>query len=183
MFAFRNVGPAGGYGTVSEPSPALEKFPRPKNYIYQALGFSLAECYYQSLESPYQGLVVGEPLAAPFARSGSGLWVGIDPGDVLNGMPQLTVQFTAADAGRPLQQMDLFVDGKFFKTITNIAPEAGNQIALKVNGKSLEYTVPANATLSSIASGLAVTMNSPAISNVTQTIATAFGDRVQVRYL
>ncbi|NOS68822.1 MAG: TIGR03790 family protein [Verrucomicrobia bacterium] len=183
LLAFIHAGAAGGYGTVSEPSPALEKFPSPQNYFYQARGFSLAECYYQSLESPYQGLVVGEPLAAPFARSGSGLWVGIDPGDVLNGMSQLTVQFTASDAGRPLQQMDLFVDGKFFKTITNIAPAAGNQIALKVNGKSVQYTVPANATLSSIASGLAVTMNSPAISNATQTIATAFGDRVQVRYL
>ena len=183
LLAFIHAGASGGYGTVSEPSPVLEKFPNPQNYFYQARGFGLAECYYQSLDSPYQGLVVGEPLAAPFARSGSGLWTGINPGEILNGTPQLTVQFTAADASRPLQQVDLFVDGRFFKTITNVAPAAGNQIALKVNGQSIQYTVPANATLSSIAGGLASALNAPAVSNLTQTIATAFGDRVQVRYV
>lgn len=183
LLAFINSGAAGSYGTVTEPTANPAKFPTPQNYFYQARGFSLAECYYQSLSMPYQGLIVGEPLAAPFAAPATGGWLGIAPNAVLSGTPQLTVQFNAADPSRPLHRIDLFVDGKFFQTLTNITPAAGNQINLKVNGQPASYTVPANATLASIATGLTTTLNSPAISNLTKTVARTFGDRVELRYL
>ena len=64
---FLNAGASGSYGTVVEPCNYLEKFPSPLTYFYQARGFSIAESYYQSLTNPYQGILVGEPLAAPFA--------------------------------------------------------------------------------------------------------------------
>jgi hypothetical protein len=35
--------------------------------------------------------------------------------------------------------------------VTNLNPSAGNQITVRVNGKHLSYVVPANATLSSVA--------------------------------
>lgn len=181
--AFIEAGAAGSYGTVTEPYATTTKFPDPQNYFYQARGFSLAECYYQSLQTPYQGLVVGEPLAAPFAASGEGNWVGVTPGAVLSGTPQLTVQFTASDAARPLQQVDLFVDGKFFRTLTNIAPAAGNQVNVRIGSQSVAYTVPVNATLATITTGLVAALNAPAVSNVTRTLAIAFGDRVELRYV
>ena len=179
--AFIGAGAAGSYGTVTEPSANPTKFPDPQNYFFQARGFSLAECYYQSLHTPYQGLIVGEPLAAPFASAGAGSWVGTMPGATLSGTSQLTVQFAASDAARPLQQVDLFVDGKFFHTLTNLAPAAGNQVNVRIGNQSVSYTVPANATLASIATGLAAAMNAPAISNVTKTVALPFGDRVELR--
>jgi len=183
MLEFINAGAAGTYGTVSEPTATLAKFPSPQNYFYQARGFSLAECYYQSLDMPYQGLIVGEPLAAPFAVPADGGWIGVAPGDVLSGTAPLTVQFVAADPSRPLFRVDLFVDGKFSQTLTNIAPAAGNQIKVRVNAQVASYVVPANATLAGIAAGLATTLNAPAISNLTKTLALAFGDRVELRYL
>ena len=67
MLVFLNSGASGSHGTVTEPCNYLEKFPSPQDYFYQARGFNLAECYYLSLVNPYQGLIVGEPLAAPFA--------------------------------------------------------------------------------------------------------------------
>ena len=67
LLAFIHGGAAGSYGTVTEPTANAAKFPSPQNYFFQSRGFSLAECYYQSLDIPYQGLIVGEPLAAPFA--------------------------------------------------------------------------------------------------------------------
>ena len=65
LLAFLNAGASGSYGTVVEPCNYLQKFPSPQDYFYQSRGFSLAECYYLSLANPYQGLIVGEPLAAP----------------------------------------------------------------------------------------------------------------------
>jgi hypothetical protein len=51
-------------------APTPESSPQRKTYFYQGRGFTVAESYYQSLLVPYQGLMVGEPLAAPFAKSG-----------------------------------------------------------------------------------------------------------------
>jgi uncharacterized protein (TIGR03790 family) len=183
LLAFIHGGAAGSYGTVSEPTADLAKFPSPQNYFYQARGFNLAECYYQSLKMPYQGLIVGEPLAAPFALPAAGSWIGTVTGATLSGTASLTVDFAAADSTRPLQRVDLFVDGKFFQTLTNIAPSAGNELRLRINGQPVSYSVAANATLASIATGLATALNAPAISNATKTLATALGDRVELRYL
>ena len=77
LLAFMNAGAGGSYGTVFEPCNWLQKFPSPQDYFYQARGFSLAECYYMSLANPYQGLIVGEPLAAPFSRPPVGAWVNL----------------------------------------------------------------------------------------------------------
>jgi uncharacterized protein (TIGR03790 family) len=182
LMEFIYAGAAGSYGTVVEPSANVAKFPNPQNYFYQARGFSLAECYYQSLNIPYQGVIVGEPLAAPFASPGTGNWLNPAPGAILSGTAALAVQFSASDAARPLQRVDLFVDGKFFATLTNVVPRAGNQVSVRIGNQSATYSVPANATLASIATGLAAALNTPAISNETRTLVIPFGDRVELRY-
>ena len=182
LLAFIHGGAAGSYGTVTEPTANLAKFPSPQNHFFQSRGFSLAECYYQSLDIPYQGLIVGEPLAAPFAVAASGNWSGIAPDEIISGTKAFSAQFAAADATRPLSRIDLFVDGKFFQTLTNVTPAAGNQISVRLGTQTITQTVPANATLPSLATALAATMNSPANSNVTRTAAQAFGDRVELRF-
>lgn len=70
-------GAAGASGTVCEPFAIQNKFPHPAIYLHYARGCSLAESFYQSLWGPYQLLVVGDPLARPFARFGK---VEVDPG-------------------------------------------------------------------------------------------------------
>ena len=183
LLAFIAAGAAGSYGTVTEPGSGTQKFPDPQNYFYQARGFSLAECYYQSVYAPYQGLVVGEPLAAPFAQSASGEWTGVASNAVLSGTVQLGATFSAPDASHPLQQVDLFVDGKYFQTLTNVAPAPGNVVSVSLNGYPVSYTVPANATLPAIAAGLAAQINSPACTNLTKAVAYAHGDRVELHSL
>jgi uncharacterized protein (TIGR03790 family) len=179
LLAFLAAGAAGSYGTVIEPCAYLAKFPDARNYFYQSRGFSLAECYYLAVTNPYQGLLVGEPLAAPFARSGSGAWVNLPPGAALTGTTNLALQFAGADAARPLQQVDLFVDGRFVQTLTNLAPLPGNVLYVSLPGRSgMSYTVPASATLKSVATGLAAVLNLPANRNTTKVAATARGDRI-----
>src|SRR6185295_12181591 len=111
LLKFLYAGAAGSYGTVVEPCNYMEKFPSPQNYFYQSRGFSLAECYYQSVTNPYQGLIVGEPLAAPFARPGTISWTGLPAMSLLTGTTNLALQTTGQNTTRPIQQVDLFVDG------------------------------------------------------------------------
>jgi uncharacterized protein (TIGR03790 family) len=182
LLVFLNAGACGSYGTVVEPCAYLEKFPSPEDYFYQARGFSLAECYYLSLANPYQGLIVGEPLAAPFAKPGAGTWNNLPAGATLAGTTNLSFQFAASDARRPLQQVDLFLDGLWLQTVTNLPPAVGNQLYVTINGCTTNYLVPSNATIASVASGLADVLNQAAYVLQSKAQAVAYGDRIGLQF-
>jgi uncharacterized protein (TIGR03790 family) len=61
------AGATASYGTVSEPCGHWQKFPHPlilmQNYLS---GLTAVETYWKSVEWPAQGLIIGEPLAAPY---------------------------------------------------------------------------------------------------------------------
>jgi len=179
LLAFINAGAAGSYGTVTEPNGDTQKFPNPQVYFYQARGFSLAESYYQSVNAPYFGLMVAEPLAAPFARTGVGIWNTNLPNSVLSGTSMLSVQFSAHDGNHPLQQVDLFVDGTYFSTLTNLPPGPGNLLTVTLNGYAITYTVTNNSTSSTVAAGLAALINTA--TNATQVKALVHGDRIELQ--
>lgn len=63
------AGAAGSSGTVSEPYALQPKFPHPRLYVHYARGASLAEAFYMSVASPYQLLIVGDPLCQPFSNA------------------------------------------------------------------------------------------------------------------
>jgi uncharacterized protein (TIGR03790 family) len=179
--AFMNAGAAGSYGTVIEPCGYLEKFPSSQNYFYQSRGFTMAECYYQSVTNPYQGVLVGEPLAAPFAQPPAGAWSNLPDNAILSGTTNLSVQCVASDAQHPVQQVDLFLDGTWLQTITNIAPHQNNTLNVTLNGRSMTYTVPASATIKSVTAGLTSLLNTTANTNATKVAAFAHGDRIELR--
>jgi uncharacterized protein (TIGR03790 family) len=63
------AGATGSYGTVVEPCNLLQKFPHPAVFAEHYLrGDTLIEAYWKSVLMPGQGIFIGEPLAAPFAR-------------------------------------------------------------------------------------------------------------------
>lgn len=64
-----HAGATASYGTVSEPCSHPQKFPHPQVLLLNyAQGSSALEAYWKSVAWPLQGVFVGEPLAAPFAR-------------------------------------------------------------------------------------------------------------------
>ena len=180
---FINAGATASYGTVVEPCNYLEKFPASQNYFYQARGFSIAECYYQSLTNPYQGILVGEPLAAPFALGCNGGWVNLPANALLDGTTNLALQFTAVDAEHPVRQVDLFVDGLFARTLTNLPPCTNNLLYVTITGFPTNYIVPAGATLKSVVSNLTAILNTSSYSNATKVAAFAHGDRIELQSL
>jgi hypothetical protein len=183
LLAFIHAGASGSYGTVAEPGAIASKFPDPMAFFYQARGFSLAECYYQSIRSPYLGLIVAEPLAAPYRRAGSAAWVNPTTNAILTGTVQATVRLQAHDAAHPLQRVDLFVDGKFFQTLTNIAPAAGNRLNLNFLGPTIAYTVGAGTTVSSVAQDVSLLINQTAALRGARIAAVSHGDRIEIHSL
>ncbi len=174
-----NLGATATYGTVEEPCNYLEKFPSPQDYFYQARGFNVAECYYQSVTNPYEGVFVGEPLAAPFAQPAQAAWLGLPANALLSGATNLSVRFDSGDTSRPIQQLDLFVDGLWRQTITNIAPGQSNVLSVNINGGSTNFVVGSPATIASVTASLTEALNS--VSNSSKVAAFAHGDRVELR--
>lgn len=54
-------------GTVTEPYAIWTKFPNARIFLHQRAGLSIIESYYLSVGSPMQLIIIGEPLASPFA--------------------------------------------------------------------------------------------------------------------
>lgn len=122
---FIRSGAAGSSGTVIEPYALQDKFPHPSIQVHYARGACLAEAFYQSIRSPYQILVVGDPLCQPWgvipritatiASDSSAL----ESGRVLAGkvsiepVGQVPKTTHATPAGKPVRvdRFEFFVDG------------------------------------------------------------------------
>jgi len=104
-------GAAGSSGTVTEPFSIQAKFPTPLMHIFYADGSSLAEAFYQSVQSPYQLLIVGDPLARPYAHFAEVRLISPDPDTPWSGDITLQPKVIAAP-NRPIAQLELWVDGQ-----------------------------------------------------------------------
>ncbi len=108
---FLRYGAAGASGAVAEPFSLQAKFPVPLLHVHYADGCSLAEAFYQSVEAPYQLLIVGDPLARPYARFAEVDLAAPDTDTPWSGV--VTVQPKVVPAPeRPVALLELWVDGQ-----------------------------------------------------------------------
>jgi uncharacterized protein (TIGR03790 family) len=63
-----NAGATASSGTVTEPMAVWEKFPHARYYVHAAHGCSILESFYQSVYSPLQLLILGEPFSRPYGK-------------------------------------------------------------------------------------------------------------------
>ena len=111
LSAFLRYGAAGASGTVTEPLAIAAKFPSPLVQVHYARGCTLAEAFYQSVHSPYQLLIVGDPLCRPWAEPPRVSVAGVEPGAVVRGA--LKLKPTAAlGKGNAVEAFELFVDAQ-----------------------------------------------------------------------
>ena len=105
---FLRHGAAGTSGTVTEPYAIPAKFPLPFLHFHYAQGCSLAEAFYQSVAGPYQLLIVGDPLCAPWARRPT---VQVpEMAETVRG--ELRIRpIAVSPPGRVIGRFELFVDG------------------------------------------------------------------------
>jgi hypothetical protein len=103
-------GAAAASGTVTEPYALAYKFPDPMMHVHYARGCSLAESFYQSLASPYQLLIVGDPLCRPWASIPRVTVKGVKHLAVVKG--KLSLRPAATSGGKlPVDRFDLLIDG------------------------------------------------------------------------
>ena len=111
LSVFMRHGAAGSSGTVDEPYSIQEKFPDPMIQVHYARGCTLAEAFYQSVYSPYQLLIVGDPLCRPWATIPTVEINEIEPGDSVSG----TIRFTPVaqvPVGHKIGHLEIFLDGR-----------------------------------------------------------------------
>ena len=126
LSVFIRAGAAGSSGTVIEPYALQAKFPHPAIHVHYARGATLAEAFYQSVQAPYQLLVVGDPLCRPWATIPQVQVVAADDGQgiatnaTLSGSIELLPRATVASQKSPrdgvaatgsIDHFTLFVDG------------------------------------------------------------------------
>jgi hypothetical protein len=113
---FLRAGAAGSSGTVIEPYSIQAKFPHPGIHVHYCRGASLAEAFYQSVNSPYQLLVVGDPLCQPWAVIPQVRATLADGGDLLVDGARLAGEIALIPAATlpddsSADRFELFVDG------------------------------------------------------------------------
>ncbi|HOW96841.1 MAG TPA: TIGR03790 family protein [Kiritimatiellia bacterium] len=171
-------GASASYGAVNEPCAYIEKFPDPLVFFWYARGFSLGESYWMSVANPYQGLFIGDPLAAPYADPPAVAVASLASNQVVSGTVAVDIQARTNAAGRPAARVDVFVDDLYAGTPTNVPPRPGNVLQVTISGQPVAYQVAAGDTLYSAVTSLAGRVNA---SNLAVRAA-ARGDRLELVY-
>lgn len=109
LTAFLKHGAGGSSGTVTEPYAIQAKFPTAFIQVHYARGATLAEAFYESVQGPYQLLIVGDPLRQPYKRSSFFELKGLEPYATLTAKTAITPKSVE---GPPPVHYDFFVDGK-----------------------------------------------------------------------
>ncbi len=108
---FIRAGAGGASGTVTEPYAIQAKFPTPFVHYHYAMGCTLAEAFYQSLAGPYQLLIVGDALCAPWKKELTVLPGDLTPGTILKGRLRVSPTTRSSD-GVTTGTFELFLDGR-----------------------------------------------------------------------
>jgi hypothetical protein len=103
-------GAAASSGTVTEPLAIEEKFPSPFIHVHYARGCTLAEAFYQSVATPYQLLIVGDPLCAPWRDPPNVVIEGLAASQTVNGLFSVKPSLLPLSA-IPVEKFELYMDG------------------------------------------------------------------------
>ena len=177
VWDWMRLGATASYGTVSEPCAYREKFPDPLIAFWTLRGFTAGEALAMSVRNPYQGLWVGDPLAAPFAAPPSVQIQSPARNAELDGEIPLQISVAAHARGAPPVFLDLYLDGRHHAPVTRPFAPVGNDLVAEVGSFRFAYTVAPGEDLFAAAAGLAWAINSKGAGQIT---ASAKSDRIEV---
>ena len=104
------AGATASAGTVTEPYSAWQKFPHARLFSFQVAGCTVLESLIQSIRCPLQILLIGEPLASPWAPRSTVTLKGLNA-EVLEGPTHITAEIAPCD-GEVFSRFMFLVDGK-----------------------------------------------------------------------
>ncbi|MEI7881819.1 MAG: TIGR03790 family protein, partial [bacterium] len=104
------AGATASAGTVTEPLSIWMKFPHARVFSLQAAGCTILESLIQSIRCPLQILLIGEPLASPWAPRSNVSIQGLKEGK-LDKKTVITAEISARD-GEVFNRFMFLLDGK-----------------------------------------------------------------------
>jgi len=177
VWDWMQLGATASYGTVAEPCAFNVKFPDPMLFFWVARGFTLGEALAMSVRNPYQGLWVGDPLAAPFATPPSVRIKAPARNAELSGKTTLQISTAAHEKGAPPVFLDLYIDGRHHAPIARPFAPVGNDLSVRIGSNRFVYTVAPGEDLFAATAGMAWAINSKGLGQIT---ASARADRIEV---
>jgi len=97
-------------GTVVEPYAFWTKFPSARYFVHYAAGCTVIESYFQSIRSPLEILLVGDPLACPWAPRGRVVMHGLE-GSVLHRLCRIRAD-VQSDTNGGIERYTYLIDGQ-----------------------------------------------------------------------
>jgi uncharacterized protein (TIGR03790 family) len=115
-------GASGTSGAVEEPCNYSGKFPHARIHVLYRQGMALGEAWLASMEFlPFQNLLYGDPLTAPWAQPPSVDVPGL-PSGAVSGSVALAPVASATAAGASIAELELLIDGS---TVASVAGGGG----------------------------------------------------------
>jgi hypothetical protein len=102
-------------GAVFEPYSIINKFPHPMIHVAYTDGLTAAEAFYSSILSPYQLLIVGDPLCQPFAKPPR--FTLKDPPLQSHQDKPIVLEFVVADNNVEPENVLITMDGRFLNEV------------------------------------------------------------------
>ncbi len=106
-------------GTIMEPYALWPKFPAAFFFVHYAKGCSMIESYYQSIRSPLQIFLIGEPLAAPWKPKAKLLLPGLRDGQTVDGKFKVRTE-VKSEGHQFYSYFMLLIDGKVYSRGSSI---------------------------------------------------------------
>lgn len=135
LTAWLKAGATASAGTVTEPRALWPKIPSAWFYVHYVSGCTLMESFYQSVRCPLQILMVGDPLAKPWAPKGELVIKGLEAKEV-SGKVNLAVR-VKTDSGKSFRQYAVLMDGRLARKPES-APESGDGYGVVVDTTAVE---------------------------------------------
>ena len=177
VWDWMRLGAIASYGTVTEPCAFPEKFPDPMIYFWYVRGFTAGEALAMSVRNPYQGIWVGDPLAAPFSAPPSVAFLSPAPNAEVDGEVPLQISAAAHERGAPPVFLDLYIDGRHHAPVARPFAPVGNDLVAQIGSQRFAYTVAPGEDLFAAVAGLAWAINAKGGGQIT---ATAKSDRIEI---
>lgn len=177
VWDWMRLGATASYGTVAEPCAYEVKFPDPMIAFWYARGFTAGEALAMSVRNPYQGIWVGDPLAAPFAAPPTVQINAPAFNAEIDGETTLQIALSAHARGAPPVFLDLYLDGRHHDPVVRPLAPVGNELVAQIGSNQFVYAVAPGENAFAAAAGLAWTINSKGGGQIT---AAAKSDRLLV---
>ena len=177
VWDWMRLGATASYGTVSEPCSFEVKFPDPMIAFWYSRGFSAGEALAMAVRNPYQGIWVGDPLAAPFAAPPSVQIKSPARNSELDGEITLQISAAAHEKGAPPVFLDLYLDGRLHAPVVRPFIPVGNDLVAQIGTNRFSYTVAPGEDLFAAAAGFAWAINYAGAGQIT---ASAKSDRIEI---